>query len=223
MDRFAVVGLGRFGYRLAVMLANSGAEVIAVDSNRDVIEEIRDRVTLAICMDGTDENALKTQGLDKVDVAVVGIGQDFEASLLSTVILKQLGIKRVISRASTEIRGEILRRVGADALVNPEDEAAYRWCHRLLGPHIIEQIELAEGHSLVQVPAPSDWIGQTLANLDVRKRYQVNVVAILRTAAHDANHDGGPIIEVPLPTSLVTAGDRLIVIGEDQHISALPG
>lgn len=225
MDRYAIIGLGRFGYRLAVMLAEAGAEVIAIDRDRQFVEDIRDSVTLAIAMDGTDENALRAQGIDKVDVAVVGIGQDFEAAVLATVVLKQLGVPRVVSRATTDVRGEILRRVGADALVNPEEESAHRWTHRLLGPQVIEQIELAEGQSLVQVPVPLAWVNKTLEDLEVRRRFHVNVVAVRREVPH-AEPEGRAgtrtVIEVPLPSTLLQKGDVLVLIGDDEQIAALP-
>lgn len=225
MDRYAIIGLGRFGYRLAVMLAEAGAEVIAIDRDRQFVEDIRDSVTLAIAMDGTDENALRAQGIDKVDVAVVGIGQDFEAAVLSTVVLKQLGVPRVVTRATTDVRGEILRRVGADALVNPEEESAHRWTHRLLGPQVIEQIELAEGQSLVQVPVPLAWVNKTLADLEVRRRFHVNVVAVRREVPHtgpEGRVGTRTVIEVPLPSTLLQKGDVLVLIGDDEQIAALP-
>ncbi|HET6429548.1 MAG TPA: TrkA family potassium uptake protein, partial [Phycisphaerae bacterium] len=127
MATFAVIGLGRFGYRLSTLLAEGGAEVIAIDSRRDLVESIRDRVTVAVCLDTTDEEALRAQGVDRVNVAVVGIGDDFEANALATVILKQIGVPRVISRATTTIRAQILSRIGADDVVNPERESAERW------------------------------------------------------------------------------------------------
>jgi len=224
MDRYAIIGLGRFGYRLASMLTKAGAEVIGVDRRPAVVEDIRDSVTLAVCMDSTDEKALRAQGLDKVDVAVVGIGHDCEASVLTTVILKQMGVPRVVSRATSSTRAEILRRVGADAIVNPEQESAYRWGHRLLGPNVMEQIPLAEGHSLVQIPVPVEWRGKSLAELDVRRKHNVNVVAIRREPADtDAEQAPRPTIEVPLPHSKLAAGDILVLIGADEAISALPG
>ncbi|NQU76027.1 MAG: TrkA family potassium uptake protein [Planctomycetes bacterium] len=247
MDRYAIIGLGRFGYRLAELLSDAGAEVIAVDRREKVVEDIRDKVAMAICMDGTDEAALLAQGLDKVDVAVVGIGSDFEANILTTVILKQMGVPRVVSRAATGTRGEILRRIGADALANPEEESALRWCHLLLGPRMMEQIPLAEGQSLVQVPTPAQWIGKSIAQLDVRRKYNVNVVAIRHgpTAAGTgagkpdeagagepdkadpdkqagSHKPGSSILELPLPQTKLVAGDVLILIGGDEHISALP-
>ena len=225
MDRYAVIGLGRFGHRLAVMLTQAGAEVIAVDRRQEIVEDIRDDVTLAICMDTTDEEALVAQGLNRVSVAVVGIGNNFEASVLTTVILKQLGVPRVISRAITVTRGEILLRVGADALVNPEEESAHRWCHRLLGPNVVDQIPLAEGHSLVQVAVPAQWVGSSLAELEVRRKYKVNMVAIRREkhpAEQDDHHAPARALETPLPHTKLAAGDILVLIGTDEHIAALP-
>jgi len=116
MERFAVIGLGRFGERLATLLAESGAEVIAIDSDQEIIDEIRDRVALAVCMDATNEEALRAQGIDKVDVAVVGLGTAFEDNALVTVLLKQLGVPRVVSRAATAIRAQILSRIGARSI-----------------------------------------------------------------------------------------------------------
>ena len=141
-ERFVVIGLGRYGSRLAVNLARAGAEVIAIDRNREVVEEMRDRVTLAVAMDSTDEQALRLQGVDKVGVAVVAIGHDFEANALTTVLLKHIGVKRVISRAGNPMQVRILSRIGADSVVNPEDETADRWSHKLLAPYLIDHIEL---------------------------------------------------------------------------------
>ena len=115
MERFAVIGLGRFGSRLARNLAKSGAEVIAIDHDRQIVEELRDQVTLAIALDATDEQALKIQGVDQVDCAIVGIGHDFEANALTTALLKSLRIQKVISRAGSDMQAQILQRIGADA------------------------------------------------------------------------------------------------------------
>ncbi len=226
MDRFAVIGLGRFGRRLARMLTEAGAEVIAIDSSADIVEAVRDEVTVAVALDATDERALLAQGIDKVDAAVVGIGTDFEATILTTVILKALGVPKVVSRAATTTRGEILRRVGADELVNPERESAYRWAHRLMGPNVIEQIPLAEGYSLIQVPVPAAWQGKSLTQLDVRRKHNVNIVAIRRQPAAEApaaELPARPTFSVPLPHDKLSAGDVLVVIGSDEDIAGLPG
>ncbi len=226
MERFAVIGLGRFGSRLAKHLAAAGAEVIAIDKDRAIVEDLRDQVTLAIAMDATDEQALKIQGVDQVDCAVVGIGHDFEANALATVLLKSMRVKRVMSRAGNDMQAQILRRIGADSVVSPEDEAADRWSHRLLAPFLIDHVELAEDYALVQLAAPEVWVGKTLAELDLRRRHNVTVVAIRRRvqvsseSGEDAYEER--VVDVPLPTSRVGPGDTLVIAGFNSDVAKLP-
>ena len=226
MERFAVIGLGRFGSRLAALLAKSGAEVIAVDSSKELVEDIRDQVARSVCLDATDEDALRSQGIDQVDVAVVGIGTAFEDAALATLVLKQLGVPTVISRATSEIRAQILSRIGADDIVNPEKESAERWRNRLLAPSLIERIELAEGYSLVQVAAPPSFHRHTLVELEIRRRYQVNVVAIRRTVEAPAEGDGikkvQHMISVPMADTVIDPGDILLLIGSDEAMLHFP-
>ena len=221
-NRFAVIGLGRFGERLARQLAAAGAEVIAVDSRDELVEEIRDSVTVAVCLDATDEQALLAQGIDKVDVAVVGIGAAFEEAALATSTLKRIGVPRVISRATTRARAEILSRIGADDVVIPEAESADRWCQRLVMPNVMEKIELGDQHSVVQIRAPDSWAGKTLEQLNIRKKWKVNVVAIRRLLPDESKGRGGYVIATPMPDSRIELGDLLLVVGSDEAIEALP-
>jgi trk system potassium uptake protein TrkA len=227
MKRFAVIGLGHFGKRLATHLAQAGAEVIAVDRDLDIVESLRDRVALAVCLDSIDEDALRAQGIDKVDVAVVGIGESFEDNALITVILKKrLKIPRVISRATTKIRADILSHIGADEVVNPEQEAADRWCNYLMAPAVIERITLATDHSLVQLAAPEDFYDRTLKELAVRTKYNVNVVAIRRTV-EQRDEDTGLLtrrddVLVAMPDSVIQPNDVLFLIGRDEDITSFP-
>ncbi|MFG0258323.1 MAG: potassium channel family protein [Phycisphaerales bacterium JB043] len=226
MERFAVIGLGRFGSRLARNLAAQGAEVIAIDHDRQIVEELRDQVTLAIALDATDEQALKLQGVDQVDCAIVGIGHNFEANALTTALLKSLRIQKVISRAGSHMQAQILQRIGADAIVNPEDESADRWSHRLLASFLIEHVELGPGYALVQMPVPDAWQGKKLAELDLRLKYKVNIVAIKRRVA-SASPSGAEsaherVLDLPQPQSRLTVDDTLIIAGFDDDIRALP-
>ena len=210
---------------LAKLLAQDGADVIAVDSDKECVDAIRDQVSLAVCLDATDAEALKSQGIDKVDVAIVGVGDSFENSVLATVTLKELGVPTVISRATSRVRAEILARVGADDVVNPEKESALRWKSRLLAPSIMERIELAEGASLVQLESPESFHNKTLAQLDLRKGYRVNIVAIRRTT--EEIEDGQTVtrqfvISVPAGDTAIKKGDVLILIGTDEAIENLP-
>jgi trk system potassium uptake protein TrkA len=221
MRRFAVIGMGRFGSRLATNLAQAGQEVIGIDLEPRLIEEMRDRVTLAIALDATDEQALLMHGIDKVDVAVVGIGNDFESSALATVLLKQIGVPRVISRAITPTSARILARIGADEVVNPEDEAADRWCSRMISPEFLSQHQVGDGHSLVEIKAPDKWVGKTLTQLNLRARFGVLVVAIKirRTTA------GAPdrmVVELPDPGLPLEKDQVLVLFGLEENLAQLP-
>lgn len=222
MERFAVIGLGRFGKRLAILLADAGAEVIAVDTDRELVDSIRDNVTLAVCLDSTDSEALKSQGIDKVDVAIVGMGDAFEDNVMTTVLLKELGVKRVISRAISQIRGNILKQIGADDVVNPERESAHRWYNLLLAPAIITQLELGEGYSLVQVVAAERFYGKSLAELALRQKYNVTVVAIQRKAPKSGKEKGEPVITLPIGGTVIKAGDILMLVGNDEAMRNFP-
>jgi trk system potassium uptake protein TrkA len=152
MKRFAVIGLGRFGKKLAIALAMSGAEVIAIDKDRSEIELIRDQVSHAVRLDSTDEEALKAQGVDKVDVAIIGIGQGhgggqgFESAILTVVNLKQMGVKQIYARAEDPIAGEVFTKVGTTEVIYPEIESAQRWAYKLIAPQIGEKIDFAPGY-----------------------------------------------------------------------------
>ena len=220
MQRFAVIGLGRFGSRLAANLAAAGQEVMAIDRDREIIQAMRDRVTMAIAMDATDEQAIKAQGVDQVDVAVVSIGDSFEASALATVILKQRGVKRVISRAMTVTGARILSRIGADEVVNPEDEAADRWAIRLTSPQFINHYEISEGYGIAEIPTPKAWVGRSLMELRPRSQMGIHIVAIKRPA-NGQIHSTRRGIEIPLPDQPLSEHDVLVVMGKNDDLAQL--
>jgi trk system potassium uptake protein TrkA len=228
MRRFAVIGLGRFGAKLAAELSRRGAEVIAIDERAEVVETMRDKVSIAVRLDATDPDALRSQGVDQVDVAVVSIGTNFEATALCTSILKgQFKVPEVYSRGSSPTRSEILRRIGADKVINPEEEAALHWTEKLVNPHIQSHIELAQGYSLIQVDAPAAFHGKTLLELDLRKRYGINIVSIRRHATtvgkdgEEATEDY--VLQMPAAETAIEPGDVLSVFGADEDIERLTG
>lgn len=217
----AVIGLGQFGHRLAQRLSEQGAEVLAIDSSRDIVEAVRDKVTHAVALDATDEEALRAAGLADARAAVVSIGQNFEAIALATVLLKQLGVPRVIARAPSPMAERILRRIGADEIVNPEDEAADRWCNRLVAPRFLSQIEFHEGYSLIEVKAPREWIERSLAELNLRAKLGLHVVALKRR--RDPENPESPLrIEMPGPTTPLQEGDILVLMGKDEDFARIP-
>jgi len=227
MQRFAVIGLGRFGQHLAKTLTEAGAEVIAIDRSPRLVEQMRDEVALAVRLDSTDPAALKAQGVGDVEAAIVGIGEDFESAVLTVAALKEMGIPEIIARAMTEIQGEILVKVGADAIASAERESALRWAHRLTLPRLEQYVELGENHSMVYVPAPTAFQNKTLLELGLRKEYGVNLVAVRRSVsiadAEGQRATKREIISVPRPDTTILPDDVLILVGSNDSLSALPG
>ncbi len=226
MRRFAVIGLGRFGKKLAIALAMSGAEVIAIDKNRDEIELITDQVSHAVRLDSTDEEALKSQGVDKVDVAIIGIGQGaggFESAILTVVNLRQMGIKQIYARAEDLIAGEVFSKVGATEVIYPEIESAERWAFKLIAPQIGEKIDFAEGYSLARIKAPASFNGRTVMDLQLRQKHNVNLVLIKRGEnSKQKKAEKGKIINVPMPSTVIYQDDILMVAGSDADLAKLP-
>ncbi len=224
MKRFAVIGLGRFGRKLAVALAMSGAEVIAIDKERDIIEDIRDQVSHAVRLDGTDAEAMLAQGVNKVDVAIVGMGERgraFESAILTVVNLKQMGVPLIYARAENLVAGQVFTAIGATDVVYPEIETAQRWAYRLIAPHIEEKIDFAPGYSLARVKAPAAFDGKTVMDLQIRQKYNVNLVAIKRGQENRRGSEE-QVINVPMPETVVYAGDILIIAGSDADLAHLP-
>ncbi len=226
MKRFAVIGLGRFGQKLAVALAMSGAEVVAIDKDRNVIEQIRDQVSHAVRLDSTDEEALKAQGIDKIDVGIVGIGQaghGFEAAILTVANLKAMGVKQIYARAEGLIAGEVFSKVGANEVIYPEIESAQRWAYKLIAPQIGEKIDFAPGYSLARVKAPASFDNKTVMDLQLRQKYNINLVAIKRSpTSKGKKSEMGGIINVPMPNTVVYADDILMLAGSDADLANLP-
>ena len=144
MRQFAIIGLGRFGFKIAEILAEKGAQVIAIDKNHTLVEKVGNIVTEALQLDSTDEVALRESGVKDVDVAVVSIGEDVESNILTTTILKNLGIKEIVSRANTKLHAQILKEVGATRVVFPEEDMGLRVANSIFAPGVLEYIELGQ-------------------------------------------------------------------------------
>lgn len=210
----AVIGLGEFGRAAALGLAQNGVEVIAVDNNLDRVNGIKDEVALAVRLDASQEHALQAHGIGEVDVLIAAIGANFEAQVLTVVHGKRAGIKKIVARATTPDHHRVLVAVGADEVFNPEEEAARWMVQRLLITNITSYFELAEGFSIVEVKAPAGIVGKSLGQLDLRRRFRVNLVAIKRTVANDHGHK---VLErfnpVPLPDEIIQPEDVLALVG----------
>lgn len=211
--KYAVIGLGEFGSSAAVGLFRKGAEVIAVDSDMDRVNSVKDEVSLAIRLNATHEDALKSHGLGEVDVLIAAIGNNFEAQVLVVIHAKQHGIKKIIARATTADHIRVLQAVGADEVFNPEETAARWMVQRLLIRNISNYFELAEGFSVVEINAPASILGKTIEELNLRRRFRINLVAIKKQIRDSTGHAIDQFNPVPPPTEIVREGDVLALVG----------
>ncbi|MCA9060080.1 MAG: TrkA family potassium uptake protein [Planctomycetaceae bacterium] len=231
-QRIAVIGLGRFGMALARRLSIHGAEVIAIDSEESLVNEVRDDVALAVRLDSTDEAALRSQDVDTVDVCVVAIGENFEAALLTTVICKKnLRIPQVLCRAQTKFHAQIFSQIGADEVIQPEQNAGDMLGRRLAHPRVNDYIKLSEGFTIIELLAPARFAGRTVREIDLRSAYGVNLIAIRRVdskvpeqSANSADQTSCTkrLISVPRPDDRIDATDLLVLAGPEESLSKLP-
>jgi trk system potassium uptake protein TrkA len=218
MRRYAVIGLGLLGRTVARELAGRGAEVIAVDMEQDLVQSISEDVPLAVRLDSTNRDALKQQGIDQVDAALVAIGENFQAAVLTTALLKEFGIKRVISRAGTVEEARILKLVNADEVVLVEEMVARRLATRMMSPSLVDMVELTPGMSLAKIEALPEMLGKSLASLQFRQRYDLNVVAVIKSEPESAE-SASTIL--PDPNEVIEEGDVLLVDGPDEAIERM--
>lgn len=211
-ESYMVLGLGRFGEAVSKSLYAKGYEVLAIDRNEEIINEIQNHVTHAIVGDCTDESVLKAVGARNFDGAIVAVGDDIETSILSTVLLREMGVNFIVARAATELHGRILKKVGADRIVLPERDMGIKFVQSLASSHIVDMIELSEDHSIVEVrPLPS-WIGKTLDELNMRKVYGVTVIAA---------KEGCDVVVSPRADYKIQEDDILVVVGNNRNIDKI--
>ncbi|WP_173915285.1 TrkA family potassium uptake protein [Halobacillus sp. Marseille-Q1614] len=207
---FAVIGLGRFGGSICKELSREGMEVLAIDRDENKVNEFRDIAAHAVIADSTDEIVLKELGIRNIDHVIVAIGDNIQASMLTTLMLKELGIKKITVKAQNDYHEKILNKIGADHVIHPERDMGKRIAHNIISNNILDYIELSDDHSVVEVKAGSKMSGQTLTELDVRAHYGCNIVAIKR---------GKDVIVSPVATEAIKESDILIVIGADKDIT----
>lgn len=209
--QFAVLGLGRFGSSVAKTLYNMGHEVLALDADEDKVREMAALVTHTVQADATDESTMRGLGLRNLDVVVVAIG-DLQASVLATLILRDIGVKHIVAKAISDLHGKVLQKVGADRIVYPERDMGTRVAHNLVSGNLIDYLELAPGYSIIEVVAPEPFIGNSLKRLDLRAKYGVSVVAIKR---------GDEVRVAPGADDLIQRDDVLVAMGEDRMLEYL--
>ncbi|WP_124726972.1 potassium channel family protein [Staphylospora marina] len=209
---FAIIGLGRFGGSVARTLHAMGHEVLAIDKDPERVQALAQEVAHAVEADTTDEHALKALGIRNFDVVVVAIGNDIQASILTTLILKEMGVSNIVVKATNELHGKVLMKIGADKVVFPERDMGVRLVHSLISPNILEFIELSEDHSMVEIVAGEFFKGKTLQQLDIRRRFGCNVMAI---------KSGDRFNIAPSANDVIHEGDMLVVIGHNRDLQKL--
>ncbi len=220
---FAVFGLGAFGMEVCRCLIEKGGKVIAFDHRPQPIEKIKDLVTQVMVLDSTDEDALRSAPLENVDVAIVAIGDDVEASILTTALLKNIEVPYIVARAVTDIHMRVLRQIGANEVINLEIEEGRRVASRLLTAEVLETIPVTEDYSILELYVPESMVGKSLERLNLRREYLVNVIAIERFKT-TVDEEGNPVKEerviLPLKDDVLLSDDILIVVGRNSDLDA---
>ena len=212
MDSYAVIGLGTFGSAVALELMNSGCEVLAIDHNEEKVQRIADSVTDAVVADARAEAVLRSLEIVHYDCCVVCIGEEVAGSILTTLTLKEMGVRRVVCKAADEIHKKALLKVGADRAVIPEKEMAGRFAQSLVSPNVMDYFELSDEYAIVERSVPGAWVGKSLRMLNIRAKYGVSVIALRRAER---------LAVAPHPDDLFQKGDMLVLLGQADDLSLL--
>ena len=209
---YAVFGLGRYGIAVARELFMHGAEVIAVDSDEKIVTAAAAELPLCKCADVTDPEVIRQLGISNVDVVIIAMANNLEASVMAVTLCKEIGVKTVIAKCANEMHQKILLRIGADEVVFPENESGIRLAQNLLCTGLVDLISLAKNVSVTEMDVKSDWVGRNLIELNLRKKYSINVVAVRK----------GDMVRVDIdPYEKLTADTKLILIANTEKIAKL--
>lgn len=210
MKDIAIFGLGRLGRSLALTYSKKGGKVIVIDRDQDRVDEIADYVTYAVKADAAEENVVKSLGIENVDVAIIAMGDNFEASIIATTICKEMGVPYIITKARSTLQGNVLKKIGADEIIYPEIESGRRIANNLLsGGSFLDIADLSDNFSIIQAKLPKQWIGKNLIELDLRKKYGFNVIAKKTKGGYDINIDANKTFD---------GSEEFVVIGENYKL-----
>lgn len=210
MKSYVVVGLGRFGAEVARKLCTLGCEVLAMDTQSELVQQLGNDVTHAVVGDARDKEVLRALGVRNFDCAIVAIGGSLADSVLATMNLKELGVPYIVCKAHDETHRQVLQKLGADRVVIPEQENADRLARSLSSPNVLDYIDLSDDYGIIEVPAPKGWINKTLVEIDVRKKLGVNIIAVRRDGKIDVS---------PGAAYRISAGDIMVVLGDTDALN----
>ncbi|MGX7108479.1 potassium channel family protein [Facklamia miroungae] len=205
MKEYLVIGAGRFGRSLAENLMKLGHEVIIIDNNEENVNKISPYVTHAICANIKNIEVFHELGLANIQTAIIAIGSDLEASILATITLKEIGVKTIIGKASTDYYAKVLKKVGIDKVIIPEKESGRKLAYSLSSKNLVDYFNIIDDYSIFEVTVPPTWVGKTIIELDIRAKHGFNIVGIIR--------ESGEFIGNPEPHSDILAGDMLVILG----------
>ena len=209
---FLIIGLGRFGQSTARMLTTLGHEVLAVDKRADRVSMVKDNVMRAIQADTTDERAVAQLGIRNFDCIVICIGDDIRASVLATVLCREMGAHKIVAKAQDDLHQKLLIKTGADRVVQPEHDGGIRLARSLVAEGVLDSLDLSDEYSINEVEIPKDWIGRSLAQIDVRNRYGVSIIAIRRDGHVSVNID---------PSEPFHKEDSIYLLGDDKSLERI--
>ncbi len=215
--QYAVIGLGRFGYAVATTLTELDCEVLAIDISEEKVNKVSDFVTYAVVLDAMDEKALRSVSIQDVDVAIVSIGENIEASILVVMMLKEMGVKHIVAKAVTSLHGKVLENLKVDRIVFPERDMAIRVAHSLIRPSIVDQLELSPEYSIIELPASPALEGKSIQESELRTKHGANLIAIKRVGG--AEREKWNVN--PHPTDIIRKGDLLVLIGLNEDLERL--
>lgn len=209
MKQVLLIGLGKYGQNIAVRLNEMGHQVMAVDKDEKRVNAILDIVTNAQIGDSTDREFLESLGVRNFDYVIIAIAGDFESSMITTVMVKELGAPNVISRASSEIQEQLLKNNGADVVIYPEKTVGIWTANRYVSEHVLDYFDLADGYSIYEISMPDSWVGKTLASMDIRSKYGINILAV-RSGEH---------LNVTMdPNEKFVKSHSLLVLGKNENV-----
>jgi trk system potassium uptake protein TrkA len=209
LKQFVIVGLGRFGSSLGSELSQLGYEVLGIDRDEEKVDEMSAILTHAVVADGTEEEVLRSVGVRNFDCGIIAIGDDIQASILAAILLKDLGIKKVVAKAVTELHGRVLEKIGVDRVVYPERDMGIRVAHQLVSPNLLDYIELSKSYTIAELGVPKELSGKSLSDINPRGRFGCSIVAI--------NKPKGMII-APVADDILAENDVMVVIGTNEQI-----
>jgi len=209
--QYVVLGMGRFGISVAKTLYSLGHDVLAIDINEEIVQSLSNELTHVVSADVLDEDTFKTLGLRNFDVAIVAVG-DLEASMMCTLLLREIGVPFILAKASTSLHGRMLEKIGADKVIYPERDMGLRVGHNLADSNIVDYIELVDNLSIMEVEAPTLMVGKSLAEAELRRLYKVTVVALRR--------DGEMLVN-PNPHDKIKKGDIMVILGTRDSVKAM--